>query len=203
MAAEKKKTSEKKVSEKKAAEKKPAKKVATAKAKVPVKKGKKKLGSNCGFEIDVPRGGQVIQFFNLMPALPTATSPGDWIFSAPDSTDDISTLTVGFELNPSALEREFERAILVINIKQNPASGGTWRFALGGVATDNQDSDPSNDVIVDIIDNGYTMIVYVQALENNEENIPFGFVASHTNQNTGVVTIYESQDPSVIITRPR
>lgn len=194
-------TTEKKKAEKKTAEKKATKKVAAAKA--PVKKGKKKLGSDCSLEIDVPRGGQVIQFFNLTPALPTATSPGDWIFSTPGSAVDISTLTVGFELNPSALERQFERAILVVNIQQNPATGGTWRFALGGVATDNQDSDPSNDVLVEIIDNGYTMIVYVQALENNEESISFGFVASHTNQDTGVIAIYESQDPGIIIGRPK
>lgn len=195
MAADKKKADKK-------TEKKPVKKVA-ASAKKPVKKATKKVGVERSLDIDVPRGGQVIQFFNLTPALPSDTAPGDWIFSTPGSSVDISTLTVGFELNPSALEREFERAILVVNIQQNPATGGTWRFALGGVATDNQDSDPSNDVVVDIIDNGYTMIVYVQALENNEENIPFGFVASHTNQDTGVVSIYESQDPGIIITRPK
>jgi hypothetical protein len=151
----------------------------------------------------VPLNGQVIKTFELMPAKSLATGPGDWIFTEEGSTTDIQNLEVTFEPNPSALNRQFERAVLVVKIKQNPASGGTWRFALGGVATDNPDSDPNNDVALDIIDNGYTMIVYVHALENDEENIPFGFVASLTNQNTGVVTIYESQDPRVIITRPR
>ncbi|WP_323813161.1 DP-EP family protein [Cellvibrio sp. NN19] len=170
--------------------------------KAPAKKGKKKLGSDCSFEIDVPRGGQVIQFFNLTPALPTATSPGDWIFSTPGSAVDISTLTVGFELNPSALERQFERAILVVSIQQNPATGGTWRFALGGVATDHGDENPYNDIAVEVIDNGFTLLVYVQALENNEENAPFGFVASYTDSKTGVVSIYESGDPIIIVDRP-
>lgn len=201
MAAEKKKTSEKKVSEKKAAEKKPAKKVATAKAKAPVKKGKKQLTSE-NVTILVPRGGQVIQYFNLTPALPTDTGRGDWIFTEDGSTQDIETLTVGFADNPLPLERELERAVLVISMVQNPSSHGTWRFALGGVATDHGDEDPNNDVVVDIIDNGFTLIAYVQVLENSAEYIPFGFVASFTDNETGVVSIYESQDPGIIPTRP-
>ena len=191
---------EKKKAEKKAAEKKTTKKVVAAKA--PAKKGKKKLGSDCSFEINVPRGGQVIQFFNLTPALPTATAPGDWIFSTPGSGVDISELTVRFGLNPSAIEREFERAILVINIQQNPATNGTWRFALGGVSTATGDSDPNNDVALEIIDNGFTMLVYVQVLENSEEMIPFQFVASFTDAVTGAVSIYQSQDPTIYPKRP-
>lgn len=197
MAAEKKKDSDKK------AEKKTVKKVAASAAKpVKAKKTSKALTTN-DLVINVPLNGQVIKTFELMPAKSLATGPGDWIFTEEGSTTDIQNLEVTFEPNPSALNRQFERAVLVVKIKQNPASGGTWRFALGGVATDNPDSDPNNDVALDIIDNGYTMIVYVHALENDEENIPFGFVASLTNQYTGVVTIYESQDPRVIITRPR
>lgn len=193
MAAEKKKADEKK------ADKKAVKKVAIKPAKA--KKSGKKLTAT-DLVINVPLNGQVIKTFELMPAKNTAAAPGDWIFTEEGSTVDIENLTVGFELNPSALNRQFERAILVIKIKQNPASGGTWRFALGGVATDNADGDPDNDVMVDIIDNGYTMIVYVHALENNEENIPFGFVASLTNQYTGVVTLYESKDPIISVGRP-
>ncbi|HEY8941514.1 MAG TPA: hypothetical protein VIM59_15040, partial [Cellvibrio sp.] len=97
MAAEKKKTSEKK-----AVAKKPAKKAA---AKAPVKKGKKKLAAT-DLVISVPRGGQVIQYFNLTPALPTDTGRGDWIFTEDGSTQDIETLTVGFAENPLPLERE-------------------------------------------------------------------------------------------------
>ncbi len=194
MAAEKKKTSDKKT-----AEKKPAKKVATAKA--PVKKGKKKLGAE-NVTIVVPRGGQVIQYFNLTPALPTATGRGDWLFTEEGSTQDIETLTVGFETNPSPLERELERGVLVIKMVQSEESKGTWRFALGGVATDHGDEDPNNDVVVDVIDNGFTLVAYVQVLENSAEYIPFGFVASFTDNDTGVVSIYESQDPGIIPVRP-
>ncbi len=194
MAAEKKKTSDKKT-----AEKKPAKKVATAKA--PVKKGKKKLTAE-NVTILVPRGGQVIQYFNLTPALPTDTGRGDWIFTEDGSTQDIETLTVGFADNPSPLERELERAVLVITMVQNPTAHGTWRFALGGVATDHGDEDPNNDVIVEIIDNGFTLVAYVQVLEDSAEYIPFGFVASFTDSDTGVVSIYESQDPGIIPIRP-
>lgn len=194
MAAEKKKADKK-------TEKKPVKKVA-ASAKKPVKKSTKNVATVGDVTINVPKGGQVIQFFNLTPALPTSVGPGDWKFNEVGSTVDISTLTVGFELNPSAIEREFERAILVINIQQNPATNGTWRFALSGVATDVADSDPSNDIALEIIDNGFTMLVYVHVLENSEETIPFGFVASFTNAVTGAVLIYESQDPGIIAKRP-
>ncbi|WP_331344764.1 DP-EP family protein [Cellvibrio sp. UBA7661] len=199
MAAEKKKT------EKKAAEKKTAKKVVATvakAAKTPVKKGKKKTEGDYSVEINVPRGGQVIQNFNLVPAFPTATGAGDWIFSEPGSTTDITGLTVRFQLNPSALERTFERAILVVSMQQNPATNGTWRFALDGVATADGDCDPDNDIVVEVIDNGFTLLIYVQVLENSEEMIPFQFVASFTDAVTGAVSIYQSQDPTIYPKRP-
>lgn len=194
MAAEKKKT------DKKAAAKKPAKK-AVANAKAVVKKGKKNLTAT-DLTISVPRGGQVIQYFNLTPALPTATGRGDWVFTEVGSTQDIQNLTVRFELNPSALERQLERAVLIVSMNQDAAVNGTWRFALGGVATDQADEDPNNDVVVEIIDNGFTLVAYVQVLENSAEYIPFGFVASFTDNDTGVVSIYESQDPGIYPKRP-
>lgn len=169
--------------------------------KAPAKKGKKSLSST-DLTILVPRGGQVIQYFNLTPALPTATGRGDWLFTEVGSTQDISNLTVGFQLNPSPLERELERAVLVITMVQNELTQGVWRFALGGVATDHGDEDPNNDVTVEIIDNGFTLVAYVQVLENSAEYIPFGFVASFTDNDTGVVSIYESQDPGIQPVRP-
>jgi hypothetical protein len=183
------------------AEKKETKKVALINKKS-VKKAVKGDVSERSVEINVPRGGQVIEYFTLTPALPTASAPGDWIFSTPDSAVDISNLIVRFPLNPSALERQFERAILVVQIQQNPATNGIWRFALGGVATFQPDADPDNDIVVEIIDNGFTMLAYVQVLENSEEYIPFQFVASFTDQATGVVSIYQSDDPGVLPKRP-
>lgn len=193
---------EKKKAEKKAAEKKTTKKVATA--KTAVKKGKKKLTTS-DLSLSVPKGGQIIKHFDLMPALPSEGAPGDWKFTERGSSTDISSLIVSFQENLSPLERELERAVLVVKIKQNPVTvnEGTWRFALGGVATDHADEDRSNDISVDVIDNGFTLLVYVQVLSAiNQEQIPFGFVASFTYQNTGIVAIYESQDPEIKPKRP-
>lgn len=190
---------EKKKAEKKSSEKKVAKKVTAA--KTAVKKGKKSVSSG-SVTVSVPSGGQVIRYFELTPALPTAQGPGDWLFVERGGSVDITALTVQFPLNPSALEREFERAILVVSIKQNPQTAGTWRFALSGVATDSPDEDPNNDIALDIIDNGYTMLVYVHVLENSAEQIPFGFVASFTDSTTGSVSIYESTDPIILPRRP-
>lgn len=191
---------DKKKSEKKSAVEKPAKKITNKKAEVATKRKKNPGASEV--TVSVPRGGQVIQHFNLTPALPTAAGPGDWIFSEPGSTTDISSLTVRFKLNPSALERNFERAILVVSMQQNPATNGIWRFALGGVATANGDSDPDNDIAVDIIDNGFTLLVYVHVLENSEEIVPFQFVASFTDAITGSVSICQSNDPIILPRRP-
>lgn len=193
MAAEKKKT------DKKAEKKSPKKAVASVKATV--KKSKQKLKGN-NLTISVPRGGQVIKYFSLTPALPTESGYGDWLFTEEGSQTDIDNLVVGFELNPSPLERQLERAVLIVNLIQDPAVNGTWRFALGGIVTDYPDSDPANDMTVEIIDHGYTMVVYVQALENTLEYIPFSFVASLTDKATGRVAIYESQDPGIIPVRP-
>lgn len=197
MAAEKKKTSEKKN------EKKPVKK---AVAKPAGKKSKRleEVGSN-HMLISVPKGGQVIRFFELTPSLPVGGCAADWILDEVGGSGqkDISGITVGFPENPSAIERDFERAILVINLKQG-ASGpaGTWRFAMGGVATDQADSDPNNDIAIDIIDNGLTMLVHVHVLNNSVENIRFGYVASFTYADSGVVEVYESQDPGFVPIRP-
>jgi len=177
---------EKKKVEKKAAGKTSAKKSTTA--------------SSSGFV--VKNGEQVIKYFTLVPALPVAGKRGNWKLT--DSKGVVvDSLNVGFDENPSALERSFERAILVVRMP-DPIDGapGVWRFALGGVATDHGDENPYNDIAVEIIDNGFTLLVYVQALENNEENAPFGFVASYTDSKTGAVSIYESVDPIIIVDRP-
>lgn len=201
MAAEKKKV-EKKANVKKTSEKKVSAKSSAGDAKKIAVKKSKQTTQNDAVTINVPSGGQVIKFFNLTPALPTTQGPGDWIFAEEGSTEDISNLIVRFPLNPSALERQFERAILVVQIQQNPETDGMWRFALGGVATFVADADPDNDIVVDIIDNGFTMLVYVQVLENSEEYIPFQFVASFTEKTTGAVSIFQSDDPGVLPRRP-
>lgn len=189
--------------EKKKASKKSSKDVAANTKKI-VKKTPKKSIEPLGTPVDVPKGGQVIKYFHLSPALPAKTAPGDWKFTEVGSSVDISSLVVGFEKNESALEREFERAILVISMQQGVNPKGTWRFALGGVATDQADEDPSNDIEVDVVDNGFTLLVFVHVLaEKNAERIPFRFVASYTDNKTGAVSICESQDPGIDVGRPR
>ena len=176
-----------------------------SKKKKTAKKSSSSKNNECSdlLVLDVPRCGQVVRYFNLMPALPSKYAPGDWLFTEEGYDADISQLEVNFESNESALERELERAVLVIKIQENPKADGTWRFALTGVATDSADEDPNNDITLDIIDNGFTMLVYLQVLEASEERIPFGFVASFTNAVTHEVTIYESQDPVILPVRPK
>lgn len=198
MAAAKKKT------EKKSGDKKVEKKVAASAAK-PAKKAQKAAVTTtlttADLVINVPLNGQAIRHFELTPAKATTSAPGNWIFVEEGSTTDISTLAVEFEENPSAIDRQFERAVLIVTMKQNPASGGTWRFALGGVAADVADSDPDNDVMVELVDNGLTLIAYIHAAEPTDEDIGFRFVASFSNNTTGAVAIYESKDPNIAIRR--
>lgn len=198
MAAAKKKT------EKKSGDKKVEKKVAASAAK-PAKKAQKAAVTTtlttADLVINVPLNGQAIRHFELTPAKATTSAPGNWIFVEEGSTTDISTLAVEFEENPSAIDRQFERAVLIVTMKQNPASGGTWRFALGGVAADVADSDPDNDVAVELVDNGLTLIAYIHAAEPTDEDIGFRFVASFSNNTTGAVAIYESKDPNIAIRR--
>lgn len=198
MAAEKKKA-EKKSSDKKV-EKKVVKKVAASAAK-PAKSTKKAALTTADLVINVPLNGQALRHFELTPAKATTSAPGDWIFVETGSTTDISSLDVEFEENPSAIDRQFERAVLIVTMKQNPASGGTWRFALGGVAADVADADPDNDVAVELVDNGLTLIAYIHASETTDEDIGFRFVASFSNNTTGAVAIYESKDPRIAIRR--
>ncbi len=153
-------------------------------------------------KLSVPRGGQLIHYFNLTPAFPTDSGHGDWLFTEVGSSQDIENLRIEFQRNPLPLERELERAVLIVHMAQDKKAKGKWRFALGGVATDTGDADPNNDVSVEVIDNGFTLVAYVQVLENSRENIPFGFVASFTDDTTGVVSIYASKDPGIQPVRP-
>jgi hypothetical protein len=200
---------EKKASEKKAAKKSASgdKKVAKTKAKTTKSPKSKKLGSasEIVLTLSVPQGGQIIRVFNLMPSLPVAGQAGNWLLYDPNDPgkQDISNVIVSFSGQSTPTQREFERAVFVINIVQNPnESQGQWRFALGGVAPDNPNIDPNQDVSVEITNGGYTLISYVHVYEDSIENITFGYVASFTNLTSGAVDIYESSDPGIIPKRP-
>ena len=203
MAADKKKSGEK-VSSKKAATKKPVKGAEQPCPCPPIDPA----------DIAVPKGGQVIQFYELTPAFPEKNSHGvleakSWKLVPQGSKKPIigGNINVGFHENDSKLERRFERAILVIRMSKEALAshGGTWRFALGGVSTDLANIDPDDDVRVEIIDNGLAMLVYVHVLQEETpkgEHFGFRFVASFANSTSGVVNIYESKDPGFIPKRP-
>lgn len=175
-----------------------------------VKKTGKKLTSGVVFPVVIEPGQQVIQQFNLTPRVPTATAPGNWQFVAQNTTTDISSLEIEFSEDSTFVQSQFERAVLIISMKQDVLVNGTWRFALGGVVADTADADPNNDILVEIIDSGLTLVAYIQAPIDpvdpsapTDEDIGFRFVASFSNNTTGAVSIFESKDPRVIIARPR
>lgn len=181
-----------------------AKKVSEKKSSAKKSSGKKKATAEVGASIDliveVPEGGQVLKTFVLTPALPVGGTASSWTLQEEGSADTISSTTIIFSPDSTQFEVEFERCVFLVKLNQ-ATTGGTWRFALGGVATDLADADPATDVGVEIIDNGLTMLVYIHAPNPIEEDINFGYVASFTDSGSGVVSIYESQDPSVVIRR--
>lgn len=206
MAADK-KTSEKKAAKKSADGAKKVAKTKTTKTTKTTKASKsKKVGlTGTVLTLSVPQGGQIIRVFSLKPALPASGQAANWILFDPNdpSQQDISNVIVSFSGSSTATQREFERAIFIVNIVQNPnETQGNWRFALNGVAPDAPNIDPNQDVSVEITNGGYTMIAYVHVYDDSIENITFGYVASFTDLTSGVVSIYESSDPGIIPKRP-
>ena len=187
-----------------------AKKASTAKAKSAPKKvagekvaTKKNVKSSSELVITVPQGGQVIRTFNLTPALPVDGQVQNWLMADPAKpTTDIDSIRVSFSVQSSELEQEFERAIIEINMLQNPNNNGVWRFMGTGVAVSPEYSDVHHDVAVEIINQGLTLIAQVQVIGDYQEEIKFGYVAAFTDANSGEITIYESQDPDLKPGRP-
>jgi hypothetical protein len=203
MAAEK-KASEKKVAKKSAGGDKKGVKAKAAKTTKSSKSKKLSLTSTV-LTISVPQGGQIVREFSLMPSLPVSGQAANWNLFDPNdpSQQDISNVIVSFSGQSDAVQREFERAVFVVNIVQNPSeTQGRWRFALNGVAPDSSNSDPNQDVSVEITNGGYTLVAYVHVYDDSVENITFGYVASFTDLVSGVVAVYESSDPGIIPKRP-
>jgi hypothetical protein len=199
-----------------AAEKKSGEKKATKKASSGDKKGiktktikapksKKQNLTSTVLTLSIPQGGQIIRELSLMPSLPVSGQSANWNLFDPNdpSQQDISNVIVVFSGQSTSVQREFERAVFVINIAQNPKeTQGRWRFALNGVAPDSPNSDPNQDISVEITNGGYTLVSYVHVYEDSIENIEFGYVASFTDLVSGAVAIYESSDPSILPRRP-
>lgn len=181
-----------------------AEKKATTKATAVKKVTGKKSGGASELIIDVPQGGQVISTFELSPKRPKAGKSLTWKLVDTATRKKVSDLVVGFSVKSSPIEREFERAVLVVNLADDGDSKkGIWRFALNGVEAGDGTSDVLNDVATEITNQGKTLIAYIHALDLGKETINYGYVASFTDAASGEVTLYESRDPGISIGRPR
>lgn len=153
--------------------------------------------------VSVPQGGQVIRTFNLTPSLPRDGKAGDWPWvDAAAPTTLISNVRVRFSVNSSAVEQDFERAILIINLQQGSSGNGYWRFAADGVAINPKYKDVYHNVDFEVVNEGETLIAHVQVIGDTQGDIRFGFVASFTDSVSGEVSTYESQDPGIGPGRP-
>lgn len=153
--------------------------------------------------ISVPQGGQVIQTFNLTPGLPQDGKAGDWPWvDAKATTRLLSGVRVKFSVDSSAVEQDFERAILIINLQQNSKETGYWRFAENGVSLNPEFRDIYRNVDFEVVNDGETLIAYVQVIGLTQGNLKFGFLASFTDASSGVVSTYESKDPDIYPQRP-
>lgn len=162
-------------------------------------------GSNAGKELilSVPQGGQVIRTFNVTPGLPSDGKAGDWLWvDTSDPTVHLSTVRVKFSIGSSAVEQDYERAILVINLQQNTKESGYWRFSSSGVAVDPKYKDLYGGIECDVTDDGEVLVVHIQAIGDIQGGIHFGFVASYTDDVSGAAATYQSQDPEIYYGRP-
>ncbi len=191
MAAEKKKTETTAKAEKKPAVKKAA---------VVKQPAKTKKSDSAPLVIQVPQGGQVIGEFTLTPKKPGKKAES-WRLVNNATGEEVKGLAIGFSDESSDLQRAYERAVLVINMADTDKTG-TWRFVLNGIVTGENTSDVNHDVYIETEQQGARLIAYVHAEQPGKETIDYGYLASFTDKKTGVVSIYESKDPGVIIGRP-
>ena len=188
--------------EKKSAEKKTSKK-AVSTVKSATKSPKDSLKKKPEL-IKVPQGGQVIRTFNLTPSLPVDGKATNWVVVDPTAKKpaDIDNIRVSFSTKSSTTEQYFERAVLIVKMQQNPAENGTWRFVADGVVVNSKTPDANHDLVVEVIDQGMTLIAYVHVIGDTHEEVRFSYVASYTDAASGQVSVYESQDPGIGSGRP-
>jgi DP-EP family len=155
--------------------------------------------------LEVPLGGQIIRNFELTPALPNPDAQ-QWQLDeiGYENVKGITETIVTFAQNEKQIERDLERAVLIVNMKQNPDNDGVWRFALNGAATSDKtkDEDTNHDIALEIINDGLTLMAFVHVYRPSEERIKFGYVASYTHHKSGKVDIFESSDPGFVPIRP-
>lgn len=172
-------------------------------AKKSVKKGKKKSLAAQDLILDVPMGGQVIGTFTLTPRLPVGGQAIDWTLVDDSTGEEVSSIQVSFNVESSEVQREYERAVLVVNLAEGiDNENGYWRFVLNGVEPSQRTGDVEHDILTGISNQGRTLTAVIHSLELGHEEINYGYVASFTDAVSGVVSIYESKDPGIGIGRP-
>jgi len=148
-------------------------------------------------------GAQSIQHLELTPALPVAGAATAWTLRDIESSETIDMIEVGFEVKSSAIQQEFERAVIVITIADaDPGAQGVWRFADHGVVPCQNSDEISEAIDTEITDFGETLVAYIHLNQDGKVRINFSFVATYTDNLSGVVTTYHSADPGVIVGRP-
>jgi hypothetical protein len=189
--------------EKKASSKKTVVGKKASVVKKSVKKVKKKSLAAQGLVLAVPIGGQVIGTFVLTPSLPVDGQASSWALVDTSTGEDVSSIQVSFSVESSDVQREFERAVLVVDLAEGiDNESGYWRFVLNGVEPSQRTGDVEHDVLTGISNQGRTLTAVIHAVDLGHEQINYGYVASFTNAISGVVSIYESKDPGIGIGRP-
>ncbi|MES2675707.1 MAG: DP-EP family protein [Pseudomonadota bacterium] len=163
----------------------------------------KKNVKGCELVIPVPQGGQALATFELTPLRPVAGKAQDWKLIDTSTGETVTGISVSFHLKSSDVEREFERAVLIVNLAKSVDNAeGYWRFVLNGVEPGQVTGDQNVDVVTEITNYGRTLIAYVHALDLGKSEIDYGYLASFTDAISGVVSIYESRDPDIVVKRP-
>lgn len=154
--------------------------------------------------IDVPQGGQVIGVWELSPMPPKNGTFSDWALVNTETSNLLSDdIVVGFSKKSSSIQSELERAVLVINIVDCEPKVGRWRFALHGIDVCSEEGNLPYTLESEILNYGKTLVLYIHAVHLGKQKINFSFIAAYTDAATGIATIYESKDPTIIVGRPR
>lgn len=165
------------------------------------KKSNKSDSLTCS--LDVPHGGQILQHFVLSPKLPKEGKAREWPLTDPESGQEIELVEVGFCEDSTDIQKAFERAICVVDLKDNGKDkNGIWRFVDHGAIPCEGSEDYLDAISTEIINGGRTLLVYVQLDQLGKETINFSYLASYIDNESGEVRVYRSEDPGIVVGRP-
>lgn len=152
--------------------------------------------------LEVPLGGQIIGTYELTPKAPKNGKASEWkLVNTGSGNQAADEMTISFQENSTVIQRDLERAVVVIDMVAKDKKG-SWRFALSGVNVCATQGDQTHDIQTEIINNGRTLVVYVHSLALGQELINYSFVAAYTDTLSGETSIYASKDPTIWIKRP-